>query len=982
MFKKALVMMLALAAVPTFALADWSINASTQPANLTVAAPATAAGVTTGKATRLADSVTEAVFTVATAPGGYTLSYVKINGVVAASPYTVSQGVPNSTQVIVAYYAPITASTFSVKSIAAAGGWISRSQSVGSGNSATFTVVANAGHTLTDVLVNGVSTGDVDGSVTVGPVTANSTIQPVFTAVKALQASIGIPAALSAAPGSTLNLIANTVPGYTNAVYTWGGTCAQVAGADSSKRVVTAPATGEAACTVTLQAVADGMTATTSSTITPEFLGAFSCLGCHDGSGGPSKTSFTGSAHDVAGAGCAGCHNPNNDLSHAYKPLAEVETVCTTCHTDFAGLSRPMLRDATLNCAQCHTKSSVHSVKPNNQALVTKKCIECHNVALPAHPNKVADNNGVRAITTEFAKWSHHVTGVDLNDAHCAACHLEGKVVGNAVVIDTNIHMADSSTHLRDADNDSDRQWTPASPDHSIMDTFCMSCHDANGATSAGSVAIQALINTAAGAYNTGKTASATNPFGDTISNRYDKMQRPAVVNVSSQFDTTNPSHHAVKGKRYTGRTVEAGDRQIADVAGLQGNVSTDLPGTRSTIYDNVNPITGTRNTIFNNGVKDLPQGVAFNQLYVPLENAVGEVNVAQSLNGRTGSLPLGDDSTLHCGDCHTVGQFKVGSATNADGSATTAVIGAHGSENEYMLRNTSGTDARHTQNTYTISSAKVVTNINSTDNLLVCFNCHAFQKYGSAYQQTGVNGSHAGEYATGGRCNGSGNTLSFNGYTTGTETSSYVPGVNKFINRLEGEPSVLATGENAPDMAAVFGIQCANCHNSGLDNGYGGIHGSAVNTYTDGMGNTTKHERFMPGLGNVMYVPGTQGGFTGASAAFVNGSTGQTYQTGGVSNDTNWEQQAASPATNPGAGCYTLGNFVEIDGTVQKPYTNAVPPSLKPEQSAAHIKGQSVDGGLTTPDAVGTWGGCYDHAATPAKGTGANKQIIRPVTY
>ena len=31
-------------------------------------------------------------------------------------------------------------------------------------------------------------------------------------------------------------------------------------------------------------------------------------------------------------------------------------------------------------------------------------------------------------------------------------------------------------------------------------------------------------------------------------------------------------------------------------------------------------------------------------------------------------------------------------------------------------------------------------------------------------------------------------------------------------------------------------------------------------------MGNTTKVERFLPGLGNVMHVPGTLGGVTGGT--------------------------------------------------------------------------------------------------------------------
>ena len=148
--------------------------------------------------------------------------------------------------------------------------------------------------------------------------------------------------------------------------------------------------------------------------------------------------------------------------------------------------------------------------------------------------------------------------------------------------------MADAKIHLRDttADTDADFAWDPAAPNHSGMDNFCMSCHDANGAISPMSAQIQDS-STANGLAAPGKTASASNPFGDTISNRYDKMQRPAVVDASSQFNTTNNSHHAVKGPRYTGRTTcsrSTSDRFTCDFR--QQLIRTSAGRTFSTIYD------------------------------------------------------------------------------------------------------------------------------------------------------------------------------------------------------------------------------------------------------------------------------------------------------------------------------------------------------------------------------------------------------------
>jgi hypothetical protein len=632
----------------------------------------------------------------------------------------------------------------------------------------------------------------------------------------------------------------------------------------------------------------------------------------------------------------------------------------------------------------------------NGNADPNALCVSCHAVGRNAGAGYVQDNNGVRAITQEFTKWSHHVTGVALQDAHCAACHLEGKAVNGKIVVDPTKHAVDAKTHLRNADSDADMQWDPAAPNHSVMDTYCMSCHDANGATSTQSAAIRAIMIPAVG-----KTASAKNPFGDTISNRYDKMQRPAVTNVDNQFDTTNNSHHGVKGPRYSGNSrftgVDANGnprRQIASASTFANNSSALLQGVRSTIYDAGN----------------------LNQLYTPLANAAGESFP------RTGSKNLGDDSTLHCGDCHTVGQWKVGSSETANGTATQAVIGAHGSNNEYMLRNSIGSDERHTQNAFLQGNITgnvldpttglpipngVVVYTNPNGAFLVCYNCHNYNKYGSIFLATGVLGGHAGEYDAQGRCNGIGNTLPFNGYTTGTKTDG-----TQFASRFMGPISKYSStvgaplGEQQPDFGNIYGTQCLNCHNSGIGNAYGGIHGSANNTewnngstliapdpsvtggaYIDGMGNTTKHQRFLPGLGDIMHTPGTLGGFTGGSVVSTAGGTTYTYVTSGISNDTNWEQKhwqqqagtvinnvtgAVSGQASAGAGCYTLGA------------TTVTGAAIKASDMSSGLEGPSVTGeGGPATEATDVWGGCDDHTAGQGKGNhGFLKKIVRPVTY
>ena len=777
-----------------------------------------------------------------------------------------------------------------------------------------------------------------------------------------------------------------------------------------------------------------GIPATVSVTLSAPIVKAENtpCLNCHAATKDTDKSSLVAnykqSGHysnlgtfpawnGSTKAGCAGCHGVSHD---DLNPAASGR--CYTCHNSANTSHDTYLAGTTNNCGKCHI---THNFK-----LATEGCIGCHAIPQNAGVGYVQDNNGVRSVAEEFTKWSHHVTGVTLNNAHCAACHLEGKVVSGKVVVDPTKHMFDAKTHLRNSDTDADFAWDPAAPNHSGMDTYCMSCHDANGATSTMSAQIQAYIN-GKGLNAAGKTASASNPFGDTISNRYDKMQRPAVINVDGQFDVTNNSHHAVKGARYSGRTRIEATRVIANPAAFTANSSATLFGARMTIYDAVTQ----------------DGRAAFNALYAPLGTAVPP----------TAATSLGDDSTLHCGDCHTVGQWKAGVATNAAGVLNTAVIGAHGSNNEYLLRNDKGTDERHSQDAY-VTTAGVTTYQNPNAANLVCFNCHSYSRYGSVFSATGTTGPHAGEYDASGRCNGVGNSIPFNGYTTGTATdgtqfqSRFMGPVTKSAGTAAFAPGFPlntankpATGEQNPDFGNVFGIQCANCHNSGAGNAYGGIHGSKNNqtlsgytndpsvlggSYIDGMGNTTKIMRFLPGLGDAMHVPGTLGGMVagkaGTTAKFIQYSSDRVaapntmftelpvrdnrtavnakvgsynFQTGGVTADSNWEQKGwkqlgpgsttnAAQQMAQGAGCYTLGNSADkTPGTITTGVgfkdQNGVTITQRPNVMD-DLRGPSQGvAGQPNPELFDNWGGCDDHSAPIGGGNhGFIKRVVRPVTY
>jgi hypothetical protein len=572
-------------------------------------------------------------------------------------------------------------------------------------------------------------------------------------------------------------------------------------------------------------------------------------------------------------------------------------------------------------------------------------CTGCHAIARNAGSTYVQDNNGVRAITTEFGKWSHHVTGVALNDAHCAACHLEGKVVSGAVVVDPLKHMADNKIHLRNADDDTDMVWDPSittNANHTVMDNFCMTCHDADGATSTVSQTIQAVItatNATKLAPVSGYVASALNPFGDTISNQYDQLSRGAVVAVKEQFDGGNSSHHGVRTARYNTRNLtvaQFSNISTANIANGTAGVSRNSQPANATVMATVGTLYETTKM----------------SSYVPFGS----------------STVIGDDSRVHCADCHTVGQWKAGTTRviNADGSlgaVVATVIGAHGSENEYMLRNANGTD-----------SNVATRGTTSVQPQLVCFICHAANQYdGATTNANAHNGavSHSTNKTpvySGTGCNSPTNNTQGVAATFAHSTSA----------RLKLNTSKLVGGTYADATAGnILGNQCSNCHNSSDNKLFGGIHGNAARvgvttevtlnvgykTYSSATGASPtdlkgltkvdrKPYRFLPGLGNFRY-------------------------NGGTSSDA-WTRKAIGTAgKSDRMGCYTLNG--NINGQTTKLTTPTAATGATPGVNTLGYVPEGDNGIL------GSWGGCSDHGGSTTSSTaghGVTRTSIRPTTY
>jgi hypothetical protein len=513
--------------------------------------------------------------------------------------------------------------------------------------------------------------------------------------------------------------------------------------------------------------------------------------------------------------------------------------------------------------------------------------------------------------------------------------------------------MKDNNTYLRNGNTglvgNQDKSvagaypWNPAAPDHALMDQFCFSCHNAAGAPTA----IAALAGVAVAP--SGFTRSASNPFGDTISNQYDLLARPAVVDAYGQFDTGNSSHHAVRGARFTKNALNQFEKDaIASYNSTAINRSTLTAATPATLGFSLDEPNLVVDTMFAAG--------AFTTAYTPL--------------GATESVR--DTSTLHCGDCHTVGQFKPGSSVNADGTPTALAIGAHGSENEYMLRKPNGSED------HIITAPQ--------RDALVCYLCHK----AAVYQNNFANGTtapiypaeatsrsvgHAGIVSAGPtvlECNTDGNNgvgrVGLARVRSESPATDFLDPVN--VNKV-------AQGKYAGNGGGnILGMKCANCHNASDKKTFGGIHGNAGNaTYTTYSAASSwpasgdvytavqrKPYRFLPGLGNFRY----NGGATPEQ----------------------WTQRSLYAGKGERRGCYTLNGASSrvVAGVAGKANIMPTRAVLSGDNVATNATGFVPGSADIANDngILGSWGSCSDHAGSSYSGVSEPlaRTIIRPLTY
>jgi predicted CxxxxCH...CXXCH cytochrome family protein len=269
----------------------------------------------------------------------------------------------------------------------------------------------------------------------------------------------------------------------------------------------------------------------------------------------------------IADTCTAKCHNlpPGGTVSgDTHYGLATIAT--------FSGLSA---------CSGCH--SATLNASPTTFATIFKdktmhingvadapgaNCLGCHGVSKTKTKPSAGTIRQVVGVGGDFVRLSRHVSNGSATENvtkwDCIVCHREGDMNSATGATDTTLHGNDSGTglvQLRNVDTPTtgwainNKAMTEVM--RTDLDTFCLTCHDSNGAAGIN-------VNGTDSGLNLNATRALT-PWNttDNLRNGRDGLTtRTRVIDVKTQFNAGsggagagyngNPSQHAVLGARYS----------------------------------------------------------------------------------------------------------------------------------------------------------------------------------------------------------------------------------------------------------------------------------------------------------------------------------------------------------------------------------------------------------------------------------------------
>jgi len=320
--------------------------------------------------------------------------------------------------------------------------------------------------------------------------------------------------------------------------------------------------------------------------------GPAGCEGCH---GYPPITKHAKGATPVDHSGsdggatllaehddCVVCHGDKDDGTGRHAPHSNFD-VAINHNNGYITMNGPNAAhgtpagteydESTYGCdAACHANDAAHQL--SNSGLVVEygdfggaggPCDNCHTTTQGAR----------RAVFSDFSQASRHVFGGTVTNWDCIVCHAEGDENATGQAGNDSTYHMNGVVDMRDVDDvgagDTTYTWSGALTDaeHTNMDTFCLSCHDADGASTI------AVVGNGSGVTTSPSSAEALGPFNDTdgigtggvaasgpvnitdspssgtLTTDDTLKGRTRVVDVKSQFDPANESHHAVLAPRY-----------------------------------------------------------------------------------------------------------------------------------------------------------------------------------------------------------------------------------------------------------------------------------------------------------------------------------------------------------------------------------------------------------------------------------------------